>query len=150
MFRKKNQELEVEDRLRVMEGLVSFCSEIIDMYHQGIGPRALEPMTPGLAKMMIADEIHRQLGGAGMGGEHRYARLRINGSDQSKILCDLDDVKPGCIVTTRWLGPREQEDETVLYATIRCDSAKELADIIMSLEEKGMGVRDGTFGLFLR
>jgi len=150
MFSKKKLNDDGRDRIRIMEALTSFCWEIIDMYHHGIGPGALEPMTPALAKSMIADEINRQLGEPIVSGESRYARLRIAGNSHANVLMALGELAPGKVVTARWVGPRDDEDDLVLYATIRCESTEVLASILVKLEEKGMEVRDGTFGLFLR
>jgi hypothetical protein len=106
-------------------------------------------MSPGLAKMMIADEINRQLSQP-LKEKWHHVRLRIKGPDQLGILTALHELAPGKVITARWLGPRDDEDETVLYATLKCDDISDLTRIISGLEELAFEVRDGAFGLFIR
>jgi hypothetical protein len=54
------------------------------------------------------------------------------------------------IVTARWIGAREEEDEVILYVTIRCPNTQHMNNILRGLEERSLEVRDGTFGLFVR
>jgi hypothetical protein len=139
-----------EARIREIESLTAFCWEIVDMYHQGQGPTNKEPMSPSLAKGMIADEINRTLGQPLLDQEWRHVRLRIAGTEHVDILEAIEELAPGRVVTARWLGARDDEDDLVLYATIKCDQIVDLAKILRGLEEKGLEVRDGTFGLFVR
>jgi len=139
-----------ENRIRQIEALTTFAWEIIDLYHLGIGPSAHEPMSPSLAKAMIADEINRQLGGPLQGGDWNHARLRIGGSEHTSILEALSELTHGGVVTARWVGAREDEDELVLYATIKCSGIDELSRILHGLEERKLEVRDGTYGLFVK
>lgn len=148
MWGKKNQE-SGENRIRLIEGLTTFVWEIIDLYHQGQGPTTAEPMSPSLAKSMVADEINRQLGEPLLNDEWKHARLRIAGPDQVTMLQALHELKAD-IVTARWIGAREDEDEVVLYVTIRCPDILHMNKILRGLEEAKMEVRDGTFGLFVR
>jgi len=147
--KKKSHEEGGENRIRLIEGLTTFCWEIIDLYHQGQGPTTHEPMSPSLAKSMIADEINRQLGEPLLGQEWKHARLRIAGPDQSEMLQALHELEAD-IVTARWIGAREKEDEVVLYVTIRCPDIQHMNNILRGLEERQLEVRDGTFGLFVR
>jgi hypothetical protein len=137
-----------ENRIRLIEGLTAFCWEIIDLYHQGQGATTHEPMSPSLAKSMIADEINRQLGEPLLQDEWKHARLRVAGPTHS-VLEALHELKAD-IVTARWIGAREEEDEVILYVTIRCFDTQRLNNILRGLEERHFEVRDGTFGLFVR
>lgn len=149
MFGKKKNE-GGENRIRLIEGLTTFCWEIIDLYHQGQGPTTHEPMSPSLAKSMIADEINRQLGEPLFQQEGwKHARLRISGPGKSEMLEALHELDAD-IVTARWIGAREEEDEVVLYVTIRCLDTRHMNNILRGLEERQLEVRDGTFGLFVR
>jgi len=136
-----------ENRVRQIEGLASYVWEIIDMYHLGIGPGTKEPMSPSLAKSMIADEINRVLGEPLLAQEWKHVRLRIAGNTHVSI---LDVLAKYAVVTARWVGKREDEDELVLYATIKCDNIGILSEVLKDLEGAGLEVRDGTFGLFVR
>lgn len=136
-----------ENRIRIIEALTTFAWEVIDMYHQGIGPGAHEPMSPSLAKAMIGDEINRQLGEPLLAQEWRHARLRIAGPEHIKILAVLSKYE---VVTARWIGARDDEDELVLYATIKCDNIGVLEKVLKELAAEKLEVRDGTFGLFVR
>jgi hypothetical protein len=149
MFRKNKIQDSGENRIRQIEGLTTFCWEIIDLYHQGQGPTTHEPMSPSLAKSMIADEINRQLGEPLLNQEWKHARLRIAGPDQGQMLQALNELEAD-VVTARWIGAREEEDEVVLYVTIRCPDIRYLNTILLGLEERHLEVRDGTFGLFVR
>jgi len=139
-----------ENRVRIIEGLISFIWEVVDMYHQGVGPGAHEPMSPALAKSMIADEINRQLGEPLLEGEWKHARLRISGSDLTHILGVLQILTVDRVVTLRWVGARDREDDAVVYATVKCSQVSELTHLVLALEKEGLEVRDGTFGLFVR
>ena len=150
MFGKKKDVDNGEDRVRIINAIISFTEEIIDMYHHGIGPGALEPMTPALAKMMIADEVNRQLGEDRTNKDWQIARLRIAGCSQLAILNALNKVAPGKVIALRWVGKRDDEDDTVVYASVKCHDVVTLTKIIILLEENKLEVRDGTFGLFLR
>jgi len=149
MFGKKKNNDVGENRIRLIEGLTTFCWEIIDLYHQGQGPTTHEPMSPSLAKSMIADEINRQLGEPLLREEWKHARLRISGADQREMLKALHEIGAD-IVTARWIGARDEEDDVVLYVTIRCSDSAQLNTVLQGLEERQMEVRDGTFGLFVR
>lgn len=139
-----------ENRVRMIDGLTQYAWEVIDLYHQGQGPTSHEPMSPSLAKSMIADEINRQLGEPLLSEEWKHARLRIEGSKHTEILEALNELSPGGVITTRWVGARDDEDELVLYATIKCPDIASLTRILKGLEERDLEVRDGTFGLFVR
>ena len=150
MWGKRKTEDLGENRIRLIEGLTTFCWEIIDLYHQGQGPTTHEPMSPSLAKSMISDEINRQLGEPLLKQqEWKHARLRIAGPDRSEMLDVLHELDAD-IVTARWIGAREEEDEVVLYVTIRCPDTRHMNTILRGLEERQLEVRDGTFGLFVR
>lgn len=138
-----------ENAIRIINAITSFADEVIDMYHHGIGPGALEPMTPALAKMMIADEVHRQLGEDRSGADWQVARLRIAGNDHVKILAKLDEIGVQTI-SARWVGKRNIEDDTVVYAWVKCSDVNEVVRITSELKKSGFEVRDGSFGLFLR
>lgn len=148
-WKKKSKEDDGENRIRQIEGLTTFTWEIIDLYHQGQGPTTHEPMSPSLAKSMIADEINRQLGEPLLKQDWKHTRLRIAGPGQSEMLEALHELEAD-IVTARWIGAREDEDEVVLYVTIRCPDTRYMNTILRGLEERKLEVRDGTFGLFVR
>lgn len=136
-----------ENRIRLIDGLTSYAWEVIDMYHQGIGSKSNEPMSPSLAKGMIADEINRQLGEPLLANEWKHVRLRISGESHVKILAALSEYD---VVTVRWVGARDDEDDLVVYATIKCDNVETLRKVLTDLEDQALEVRDGTFGLFVR
>lgn len=149
MFGRKQSQDTGENRIRQIEGLTTFCWEVIDLYHQGQGPTTHEPMSPSLAKSMIGDEINRQLGEPLLQEEWKLARLRIAGPGQSEMLEALHELEAS-VVTARWIGAREEEDEVILYVTIRCPDTRHMNNIMRGLEERDLEVRDGTFGLFVR
>lgn len=136
-----------EERVRLVEHLKTFCWQIIDMYQEGNGPGAMEPMSPALAKSMIGDEITRQLLGSVTGPSPSY--LRITGNDKLQILAALIPYKKN-IISARWIGPRNGGDTTAAYVTVRMKDIEALSELLLHLEGAELDVRDGTFGVFLK
>jgi hypothetical protein len=134
--------------VEAIEHLKHWSGIVIDAYREGSGPGATEPMTPEMAKALIWNEIQRCLTAVQLQVSEsqevgKSSWLRIKGS-KSEIMNALEEYD---VKTLRWLGPRNEGDACVVYAVIDVGYLEDVRRAIDHLEDLGLEVRDGSFGI---
>lgn len=123
--------------IRAVEHLKGWVSEVIDKYHN-------TDVNPAQVKLLIWNELESTI--FELKPKHfknvLWLRVAVK-EDEPKILFDCINKE---ILSSRYLGPREEGDSGVFYITVLVLNIKDAVETVDSLIKEGYNVRDWSYG----